>query len=250
MNDSYWIAWIVLAFGCGSLPFGMIIARAKGVDLRAVGSGNTGATNVGRALGRGWGIACFLLDAGKGATPVLVSGALMGVLGMEAGAAGPSAEWGWMAVGIAAILGHVYSPFLNFKGGKGVATACGALLALYPVMTYPVLIGGGLFAICVLATGYMSLASMVAAASVPVSVGLIGILEGVPDGGAAGGVVPGLCAGLLIAFTVVWRHRGNLRRIRSGSEPRVLGRGRMRTPSQPAGGVEPSKQDTTSTNRP
>ncbi|MEC8733728.1 MAG: glycerol-3-phosphate acyltransferase, partial [Planctomycetota bacterium] len=58
MNDAYWIAWIVLAFGCGSLPFGIIIARAKGVDLRAVGSGNTGATNVGRALGRGWGIAC------------------------------------------------------------------------------------------------------------------------------------------------------------------------------------------------
>lgn len=248
MNEAYWIAWIVIAFASGSIPFGVLLARLRGVDLRTVGSGNTGATNVGRALGRRWGTACFLLDAAKGAVPVLVSGAVMGVLGQGVGTEVTAADWGWVAVAIAAILGHVFSPFLSFKGGKGVATACGALLALYPVMTIAVLIAGLLFVVVLLATGFMSVASMVAAVSLPITAGLFGAAEVSTSDGDPATLLPGICTGLLIAATVVWRHRSNLQRVRSGTEPRVLGRGRMRARSSTPAGDEPSNPNTTSTN--
>ena len=248
MNDAYWIGWIAIGFASGSIPFGVLLAKAKGVDLRTVGSGNTGATNVGRALGRSWGAACFLLDAAKGAVPVLVSGVLMGVLGQGIGTEVTVADWGWVAVAIAAILGHVFSPFLSFKGGKGVATACGALLALYPVMTFAVLIAGLLFVVVLLATGFMSVASMVAAVSLPITAGLFGAAELSMGGGNPSALLPGICTGALIAATVVWRHRSNLQRVRAGTEPRVLGRGRMRPKSSTPAGDEPSNPKTTSIN--
>ena len=248
MSVIAWLAWIGFGFACGAVPFGVLLARLKGVNLRDVGSGNTGATNVGRALGREWGGLCFLLDAAKGALPVLVSGAVMGVLGRGTDAGTAIAEWGWMLVAIAAILGHVFSPFLNFKGGKGVATACGALLALYPVMTFPVLIGGALFLVVVLATGYMSLASMVAACSIPLTGGLIGSVELAVGDGSISTLMPRILTGILIAFTVVWRHRGNLKRIREGNEPRVFARGRMPSTTEDARGEQTSNPDTTSTN--
>ena len=117
----FWWTAIAVSFACGSTPFGVMIARSRGVDIRKEGSGNPGATNVGRVLGRRFGIACFLLDALKGATPVLLAGWLSGVIGRDAGEIAPAAAWGWMSVAVAAILGHCFSPFLGFRGGTGVA---------------------------------------------------------------------------------------------------------------------------------
>lgn len=225
MTPAGWLLWCLIAFAFGSIPFGVLLAKLKKVDLRTVGSGNTGATNVGRALGRRWGILCFVLDAAKGATPVILAGVLAKTLGEPAGALAPSAATGWLATGVAAILGHVFSPFLHFKGGKGVATACGALLAMWPLMTIPVLVAAGVFIVTVLSLRIMSVASMAAAIAIPVTTLVLG-LSGEPTGGQTGSVLPQTITGLVIAFMVVWRHRSNLKRILEGTEPRLFGSGR------------------------
>jgi glycerol-3-phosphate acyltransferase PlsY len=112
---------VLVAYLLGSFPTGVLLARARGVDLRKVGSGNIGATNVGRALGRGWGVLVLVIDAAKGFLPVF----LAKLLGQ-----GP---WVLAAVGLAALLGHSFSVFLRGKGGKSVATALGAALAIAPL---------------------------------------------------------------------------------------------------------------------
>ena len=217
MTSSEWIASIIIAFATGSIPFGVLIARAHGINLRDVGSGNTGATNVSRALGRGWGFGCFLLDAAKGAGPVLVSGFLGGTLGSSPAELDPGAEWGWILVGMAAMLGHIYSPFLRFKGGKGVATAFGAFGAMWPLMTLPIIAAGVAFLVVKLASGYMSLASILAGWAMPLAVVVIAVLE---EGATIGTTVPPLLIGMVIASLVTWRHRSNIARLRAGTEPR------------------------------
>jgi glycerol-3-phosphate acyltransferase PlsY len=226
MTPTGWFLWCLIAFSFGSIPFGVVLAKLKKVDLRTVGSGNTGATNVGRALGRRWGLLCFVLDAAKGATPVILAGVLAGTLGEPAGALAPSAASGWLAVGVAAILGHVFSPFLNFKGGKGVATACGALLAMWPLMTIPVLVAAGVFLLMILTLRFMSLASMAAAIAIPSTTLILGLMD---EGTQAqsGSVLPQTITGLVIAFMVVWRHRANLKRVLDGTEPKVFGTTKM-----------------------
>lgn len=246
MTPISWLLWCLISFSFGSIPFGVLLAKLKKVDLRTVGSGNTGATNVGRALGRRWGLLCFVLDAAKGATPVIGAGILAGTIGESAGSIAASQATGWLAVGVAAILGHVFSPFLNFKGGKGVATACGALLAMWPLMTIPVLVAAGVFIILILTLGYMSLASMAAAAAIPCAALILGLTSG-SEGSESGSVLPQTITGLVIAFMVIWRHRTNLRRLLDGTEPRVFGAGRMTRESN--SGDTPSDRSTTSTNR-
>jgi len=133
------------AYVAGSIPFGVVVARAKGVDLRAVGSGNIGATNVARALGKGWAIAVLLGDAAKGFVPVFV--------GRRYGFA-PQAV---AAAGLCAIIGHMFTIFLRGRGGKGVATSLGVALALSPVSA---LIGFGVYVAVYLTTHLSSLGSL------------------------------------------------------------------------------------------
>src|SRR5205085_4647130 len=114
-------AWLALvAFALGSFPMGVIVARVRGVDLRKVGSGNIGATNVGRALGRGWAALVLIVDASKGFAPTALALHLR------------LAAFGVAAVAVTAVLGHTFSIFLKGRGGKGVATSFGAALALSP----------------------------------------------------------------------------------------------------------------------
>ena len=120
---------IPAAYLVGAIPFGVILARLHGVDLRNVGSGNIGATNVGRALGRKWGVVCFVLDMLKGLVPML---AAMVMLPQEKGA---KELWIWLATGGAAIIGHVFPVYLGFRGGKGVATSLGVVMGLWPYYT-------------------------------------------------------------------------------------------------------------------
>jgi glycerol-3-phosphate acyltransferase PlsY len=133
------------AYVAGSIPFGVLVARAKGVDLRTIGSGNIGATNVARALGKGWAIAVLLGDAAKGFVPVM--------LGRRLGFS-PAAI---SVAGLSAIIGHMFTLFLRGRGGKGVATSLGVALALSPVAA---LLGFGVYVIVFAATRLSSLGSL------------------------------------------------------------------------------------------
>jgi glycerol-3-phosphate acyltransferase PlsY len=198
---------LALAYVSGSLPFAYIAGAIKGVDLRKQGSGNLGATNVFRVLGWKIGVVVFLLDALKGALPVL-----MLPLRIE-GATNPTL-WA-IACGVAAIAGHVRPVFLKFrKGGKGVATAAGVFFALAPV---PMAITFAVFVAVVLATGYVSLGSLISAILLPT---LLLIAQGAES--------PLFIVSVIVATFVFWTHRANISRLRRGEEHRFGKRGRVR----------------------
>ena len=186
------------AFVMGGFPTGVIAARARGVDLRKVGSGNVGATNVGRALGKRWAIVVLLIDAAKGAIPVLAAAAFA-----------PSflANQPVMPViGLAAVLGHMFSVFLKGRGGKGVATSFGAALALSPSAALGSFV---LYALLFAVFRISSVGSLAAVASYPVFLWLLGSRD------------PAMLAfGISIAVLVTARHRDNIRRLLRGEEPR------------------------------
>lgn len=201
-----WIALaIALAYVAGSFPTALLVGKANGVDLRTVGSGNLGATNVFRTLGWKWGLLVYLVDGVKGAAPVLWLPAIVGA----------SRGWPWgMVFGIAAIVGHVKPIFLLGKGGgKGVATASGVFLALAPMAACAAIVA---FAIVVAATRYVSLGSLVGAVVLPTMIFL-------QDRGPS----PLLWVSMVIGAFVFWTHRDNIGRLRRGEERRVGGTGRV-----------------------
>ena len=209
---------IPLAFLLGSVPSGLLIARAKGINIREHGSGNIGATNVWRTLGKGSGLLCFGLDLLKGLVPTLGAGLAAGVIGRPSV---PSPEaWLWLAAAAAAILGHMYSPWIGFKGGKGVATGFGALLGIYPLLTGPALGAFAAWVVIAKASRYVSLASCIAALSLPFWLGLtIHTLSNAPDRHA--GALPFYVVTGLLAAVVLLRHRTNLGRLIRGTENRI-----------------------------
>jgi len=210
-----WLTWLVAAYLLGSVPFALIIGRAKGIDIRQHGSGNVGATNLGRALGKKWGILCFFLDMGKGLAPVL--GYRLTLAATDTGIDGSTQMLQWLAIGVAAVLGHVFPVYLKFKGGKGVATSVGALLGFWPVLTVPALASCVVWFIVTKATAYVGLASVVAAAVLPLLVIGFGVLMGDDPGTIA------VCAGVsaLLAALVIFRHRSNIKRLLAGTEEKV-----------------------------
>lgn len=184
---------VVCSYFIGSIPTGLLLARACGVDIRATGSGNIGATNVYRTLGRSVGVLTLVGDCLKGLVPVLVAQRL-----------GFADQW-VAAVGLTAFLGHVYTIFLGFKGGKGVATALGVFLAVSPLS---VLAAAGVFVALVWKWRYVSLGSITAAAAMPL---LVALLERKPLL---------VAMSILIAALVVYKHKENIRRLREGTENR------------------------------
>ncbi len=216
----YWGLAAIGAFACGSVPFGVLIARSKGVDLRTVGSGNTGATNVGRALGRRFGILCFILDALKGAAPVILAGWIAGILGVGVTSMSSAAAWGWLGVAVFAILGHCFSPWIGFRGGKGVATGFGAVVAMWPVLTIPAISAFAVWAVVLGLTRVMALASMAGALVLPATV-LAMTLGGGEASTSFRGAIPFLTITGLIAAFVIFRHRSNIARLRQGAESRL-----------------------------
>lgn len=215
-----WPILLILAFACGSVPFGLLIARAKGIDIRAHGSGNIGATNVGRVLGRKWGFLCFGLDALKGSIPVLIAGSARGILGVPSETI-PSAElWLWLLTGVAALLGHIFSPWVKFKGGKGVATGFGAFVSMWTPLTLPAIAALVVWAIILKTTRIMSLASMIAAFVIPAAI-LIRALLAADASAAIAASTPTLVVSGLIAVLIVVKHRSNIRRILRGEELKV-----------------------------
>lgn len=196
----------------GSIPFGVIIAGAHGKDLRKIGSGNIGATNLARALGKKWAYFCFLLDVCKGMIPMLITYKFI--------SAQPSKQelFLWLGVGIAAILGHIFPIYLRFKGGKGVATSFGVALGLWPYYTICAAVAFVIWVLLVLIWRYVSLASMVA--SVAFSVTLIAAIVLVPQW-QINNLWPLLIAAIAIPLMVIIRHRENIKRLAAGTENKI-----------------------------
>ncbi len=213
-----WRLWVLVSYLCGSVPFGLLIGLAWGVDIRKSGSGNVGATNASRVLGRNWGITCFLLDVSKGAAPVLGAGWAMGLLGGDLSA---GQAWQWLAVAATAILGHIYPIWLRFRGGKGVATGLGVLLGLWPVLTLAAVMSLVIWVVTVSVSRYVSVASMAAAVSIPTVLVITTVF--CPRHGYD--AQPFLIATTGLAALVVARHRSNIARLRAGTEPKIGKRG-------------------------
>jgi glycerol-3-phosphate acyltransferase PlsY len=195
---------IVVSWLLGGVPFSSLAARLKGVDLRRHGSGNLGATNAIRVLGPWLGVPVLILDVAKGWVAAALLPRLFGV---------PSVELG-LACGLAAVAGHVWPVWARFRGGKGVACAAGAFLALAPAATG---LSAAAFLATLLLSRYMSLASIIGGITLPVALVLTG----------AGGVLIG--AGVAIAALILVRHRSNLGRIRDRTESRVVFRRKRET---------------------
>lgn len=207
---------IPLAYLVGSIPFGLIVGLAKGVDPRTGGSGNIGATNVARLLGKKWFFVVFTLDMCKSLIPMLVASAIAHRV--------PEAQrqWAiyllWLLVGFAAVLGHMFSVFLRFKGGKGVAASAGVMLGLYPYFTGPGLIAVAVFLIVFYAWRYISLGSIAGAVTVPIAYLLIGAARGWP---VLGSQLPLLVFAIVMALLIIYKHRTNIARLRAGTENRM-----------------------------
>ena len=233
----------ILAYLVGSVPFGVLIARSKGINIRQRGSGNVGATNVFRVVGRGFGIFCLLLDFLKGFLPVVLATNLLRVAG-ETPAVPLPFLWDFtgelpadrqlyvhsiqVLTALAAIMGHNYSIFLRGKGGKGIATSAGVLMALMPL----ILLGTFLvFSATFYFSGYVSLGSIAAALSIPILRHLadhlhhIGGDKSQPSLWEAGTWnKPLMVFALIAAALAVWRHRSNIQRILAGTEDRLSSR--------------------------
>jgi len=196
------ICYIVSAYLAGGVPFGFIAGKIKGLDIREHGSRNVGATNVFRVVGKGPGVAVYLLDALKGFLPVLISKLVWPSISIPD-------QWFYIAVGLAAILGHVFTPYLKFKGGKGVAAASGVLLALEPIAT---LIALASFTIVLLTSGYVSLGSIIASLIFPLSAAVNRI------GQNQNPLVPIVALGWLVTILIMLTHKKNIIRLLNGTE--------------------------------
>ncbi len=180
------------SFFLGSIPFGYLIVKwTQGRDIRQVGSGNVGATNVLRIAGKTWGVLTLLLDAAKGALAVLGTQILLGT------------ESAMVLSAVLAVLGHMFTPFLHFRGGKGVATALGALLIIAPIA---VLLSLLVFLLTVTLSRFISVGSMAAAISFPLWTVLLHYETAV------------VILAVLLAILILWRHSSNVRRLLQGTE--------------------------------
>lgn len=229
----------LIAFLLGSIPFGLLIAKSRGIDIRQQGSGNIGATNVLRVMGKKYGIACLLLDMLKGLIPTLLALNWIRFEGQPTGMVIPCllpfaqvlpsdqqslAQLLQVATGLCAILGHNYSPWVGFKGGKGIATSAGVVIALMPAaIVILLLVWVLLFAL----TRYVSVASM----------GAVGVLPLLTHMGARFHHLhndpklptlwqagtwnkPLLAFSVVVALLGIWKHRSNINRLRHGTENR------------------------------
>lgn len=230
----------ILAFLVGSIPFGLIISGIYGVDIRQHGSGNIGATNVLRVLGKTPGVTCLLLDALKGFLPVVLAisiarfapsspylsiDAFHRMAGSPAFLPRESAQLIQVLTGLAAILGHNYSPWLGFRGGKGIATSAGVILALYPFFGICLVVVSWL--VLFFTTRYVSVASMGAAIVLPLLTHFgarfhhVDNVKTNPTLWEAGlWNKPLFALSIAIAALAVWRHRSNIRRLMDGTENR------------------------------
>ena len=201
------VCWLLGAYLVGGIPFGFLIGKMRGVDVRTVGSKNIGATNVFRTVGKSWGLVAFACDVLKGLLPTLAARMLHG--GTLCESCGIRLA---LAVGVLTVVGHMFTPYMRFRGGKGVATAFGMLLGLVPGV---VGVAFALFAVVFAATHYISLGSCSAATFLAVAIWF-------PILGTAGSAdLPQCVLVTLIALVIVIKHRSNIGRLVKGNENRI-----------------------------
>ena len=205
----------LVSYLLGSIPFGFLAGKAKGVDIRKAGSGNIGATNVFRILGKGPGIIVLSVDALKGALAVILTPVVVGDPPCPCYA--HELTQAQVLAGICAILGHNYTCWLKFKGGKGIATTAGVFAALAPA-AFGIALATWLVVFA--ASRYVSLASILAAAVLPVAVWLTG----------QGALLIGVSAAL--AALAIWKHKANIQRLLAGTENRI-GAKKAEPPAEP-----------------
>ncbi len=206
---------IIGSYLLGSIPFGLIIAAAHGKDLRKIGSGNIGATNLSRALGKKWAYFCFCLDMLKGLVPMLAATSLI------CPPPGIAELFLVLTVGFAAVSGHIFPIYTKFQGGKGVATSFGVAVGLWPYYTICAGFTVVVWAAVVLIWRYISLASIAASIVFPAALVLLIALS---PGWNFANLWPLLIAATAIPIIVVSRHRENIKRIIAGTESKVLQR--------------------------
>ncbi len=186
--------WI-LSYFLGSIPFGVVLAKSKKIDLRQHGSGNIGATNVTRTLGKTAGLLTLAGDCGKGYLACWIAESLLAI------------DWKIGLAGLLAFLGHIFSVFLKFKGGKGIATGLGIYLFLMPLAGLTAL---GLFILNLLINRYVSISSMLAAISVPIT----GYLLSSP--------LPYIYVSIIAAIITIYKHKENIQRLINGTERKFM----------------------------
>lgn len=217
----------LLAFLLGSIPFGLFIAKAKGIDIRQHGSGNIGATNVFRIVGKKHGLSCLLLDALKGFVPVVIAISVIQFEGMK----NPmsmnalsayahdfsmsTAQIFQVFTGLCAVLGHNYTPWAGFKGGKGIATSAGVFIALMPAA---IVILIAIWLLAFLISRYVSLASIIAAAALPLVTLWGSWFHGKIQNNTWN--KPLFLFTVILALMAIWKHRSNIVRLLNGTEHR------------------------------
>lgn len=202
--------WLLIPLGflTGSIPFGLLMGKLKGIDIRKEGSGNIGSTNVFRTLGKPSGILCLILDVIKGFGPVFLATRLV--------PDNPTGDTIEVLTALAAILGHNYCPWLGFKGGKGIATTGGALLAIMPAAVVILVL---LFILVAFTTKYVSLGSIATGIALPI----ITLFGSYFHGKLADGTwnKPLFVFSLIAGAMAVWKHRSNIARLKAGTEHRI-----------------------------
>jgi glycerol-3-phosphate acyltransferase PlsY len=228
----YYLLYALIGYLIGSIPFGYIIVKLrKGIDIRTVGSGNIGATNVGRVIGLPWGILCFLLDTAKGFIPTTFTITNCYILWNEAIVVNqdiifeqklPDMRFG-VCIGLGLIIGHLFPIYLRFKGGKGVATALGVFLVLTPLSTCIALV---VWLIFILAFRYVSVASIMAAVALSASYILLECYQKISKSWNQYKLNKYndnwlICACIIVSVLVILRHIPNIKRLINGTEPKV-----------------------------
>ena len=204
---------IITAYLLGSVPFAQIIAKAHGKDLRKIGSGNIGATNLARALGKKWAYFCFCLDVLKGLIPTFTAGIFINK------PVNPKELLLWLAVACAAVVGHVFPLYLKFKGGKGVATSLGVAIGIWPYYTICAAFSLAIWVVVVLISKYASLASITAAISFPIVLICIIAVSKTWD---LNNLWPLLIVAIAIPAMVTLLHKKNIKRIAEGTESKIF----------------------------
>ena len=192
------LIFVIISYLLGSLPNGLYVANLKGIDIRNEGSKNTGATNVFRVMGAKFGILVLILDALKGFIPLFIA-EKFGVTGNSL-----------VLIGITAVIGHTFSPFLNFKGGKGVATSLGIFLYLAPI---PMLITLLMFFVVVGITKYVSLGSVLASVMLPLLILFIPVNKNLGNNKEVIFIISAL-----LGSYIIYKHRANIQRLKNGTE--------------------------------
>ncbi len=204
----------------GGIPFGLVVSRLKGVDIRSRGSGNVGATNVGRVLGRTWGLLVFVLDVTKGALTTVT--ASIWLSWSDAGATTPSPVYCdliLLGTGMCCAVGSIVPVYLRFRGGKGVSTSLGVVLGIYPYLTLSGLAAFIVWAVVVAVSRYVSLGSVAAAIALPLAfVGFSRLLDW-----SMSDHYPLLTLSIVMATAVLIRHRSNIGRLYAGTENKIGG---------------------------